>query len=248
METILKEIGLNQTEIKIYTTLLKIGESKSGEVIREGNIKSGRIYEFFDSLIKKGLISSSKKSGVRYFTATDPKNIYRYLDKKTEEIELERDKLKLILPSILANSNYSKKSIVEIYEGLDGLKNAFAKELKFDKGEELLCFGVDPVSTYSKSAIDFFVYNLFKQREKFKVRKLFGELAIREKELIEKNCRYRYMHDDSLATIDIIKDLVLIHLHHEKDMVISIEDKDLAEGLRDQFNSIWKRMETINQI
>ncbi len=61
METILREIGLNETEIKIYITLLKIGESKSGEIIKQGEIKSGRVYEFFDSLIEKGLISYSSK-------------------------------------------------------------------------------------------------------------------------------------------------------------------------------------------
>ena len=240
METILREIGLNETEIKIYTILLKIGESKSGEIIKEGKIKSGRVYEFFNSLVEKGLVSYSTKSGVKYFTATDPKNLYRYLDKKKEELETEKNKLKALLPNLLSNTKYSKKSIVEVYEGLDGLKNAFAKELKFEKGEELLCFGVDPVDTYNKATLDFFVYNLFKQREKFKIRKLSGDEYKNDKTLIEKNCKVKYMHDDSLATIDLIKELVLIHIHYGKDIVISIEDKDLAESLRDQFNNIWK--------
>lgn len=240
MDTILREIGLNETEIKIYMTLLKIGDSKSGEIIKQGQIKSGRVYEFFDSLVEKGLISYSVKSGVKYFTAADPKNLYRYMDKKKQELETQKNKLKSILPNLLANSNYSKKSLVEVYEGIEGFKNAFAKELKFDKGEELLCFGVDPVKSYNKAVIDYYIYNLFKQREKFKIRKLFDEDSRGDKTLIEKNCKFKYMHDDSLATIDVIGNLSLIHLHYGKDIVISIEDKAVAESLRDQFNNIWK--------
>lgn len=240
METILREIGLNETEIKIYKTLLKIGESKSGEIIKEGGIKSGRVYEFFNSLLEKGLISYSIKSGVKYFVATDPKNLNRYLDKKREQLDSQKDKLKSLLPDLLANANYSQKGIVEVYEGIEGFKNAFAKELKFDKGEELLCFGVDPAKTYSKEIVDFYVYNLFKQRNRFKIRKLFGEQSKGDKTLIEENCKYKYMHDDSLATIDVIGNLSLIHLHYGKDIIISIEDKAVAESLRDQFNHIWR--------
>lgn len=240
METILREIGLNETEIKIYTTLLKIGESKSGEIIKEGNIKSGRVYEFFDSLVEKGLISYNSKSGVKYFIATDPKNLYRYLDKKKEDLEAKKDQLKSLLPNILANANYTKKGIVEVYEGIEGFKNAFAKELKFEKGEELLCFGVDPANTYNKKIVDYCVYNLFKQREKFKIRKIFGDKAKGDKTFIEKNCKYKYMPDDNLATIEVIGNLSLIHLHRGKDVIISIEDNEVAESLRDQFNQIWK--------
>ncbi len=240
MENILREIGLNETEIKIYTTLLKIGESKSGEIIKEGKIKSGRVYESFDSLIGKGLISYSMKSGVKYFVAADPKNLYRYLDKKKDEIDFKKNKLKTILPNILSSINYSKRAVVEVYEGIDGMENAFDKELKYNKREELLCFGVDPTDTYSQETIDFFVYNLFKQREKFKIRKLFGEKSRGDKTLVENNSKIKFMKDDSLATIDIINNLILIHLHHGKNVVISIEDKELAESMREQFNYIWK--------
>ena len=240
IEQVLKELGLTEIEIKIYTTLLKIGEAKSGEIIKEGKIKSGRVYEFFNSLIEKGLISHSIKSGVKYFVATDPKNLYHYLDEKRDEINSKEKQLKSILPNLLIKSNYSKRGKVEIYEGLEGLKNAFAKELKFKKGTELLCFGVDPSSTYNKETRDFFIYNLFKQRQKYKIKKLFGERSRGEDILVEKNSHYKYIHDDSLATIDLIENLVLIHLHYGKDIVISIEDEEFAESLRYQFKDIWK--------
>ncbi len=239
MEKILREIGLGETEIKIYLTLLKIGESKAGEIIKEGKIKSGRVYEFFDSLIEKGLIAHNTKSGVKYFVATDPKNLYRYLDKKREKLDSKKEELKAILPNIMANSKYSKKAIVEIYEGIEGFKNAFSKELKFSKGEELFCFGVDAANTYNKEIVEYYLYNLFKHREKYKIKKLFGDKAKGDKTLIEKNCKYKYIHDDSLVTIDIIKNLALIHLHYGKDIIISIEDQEFTESLKEQFLYVW---------
>ncbi len=240
MEDTLREIGLNETEIKIYSTLLKIGEAKSGEIIKDGKIKSGRVYEFFNSLVEKGLISYNIKNGVKHFSATEPTNLYRYLDKKKQELDSRKDKLKELLPALIENSKFQKKSVVEVYEGLEGIKNAFAKELKYKEGEELLCMGVDPVKTYDKRTVDFFVYNFFKQREKFKIRKIFGLNSKGEKEFIEKNAKYKYVDDTSLTTTDIIGNLVIMHLHHEKDIAITIEDKDLAASLRTQFNSIWK--------
>ena len=54
---ILQEIGLTRNEIKVYTSLLDLGESKTGEILKKSGLNSGKIYEILDSLQKKGLVS-----------------------------------------------------------------------------------------------------------------------------------------------------------------------------------------------
>ena len=74
-EKILEEIGLTKGEIRVYLTLLKIGETTTGKIIEEAQISSGKIYEILDKLIKKGLASYVIKDKTKYFNAVSPNRI-----------------------------------------------------------------------------------------------------------------------------------------------------------------------------
>ena len=74
-EKLLEEIGLTRGEIKVYLTLLKIGETTTGKIISEAKISSGKIYEILDKLIQKGLVSYTIKEKTRYFNAASPNRI-----------------------------------------------------------------------------------------------------------------------------------------------------------------------------
>ena len=52
---LLEEIGLTRGEIKVYLTLLKLGETTTGKIIEEAQISSGKIYEILEKLIKKSI-------------------------------------------------------------------------------------------------------------------------------------------------------------------------------------------------
>jgi len=54
---LLQEIGLTNSEITIYTTLLRTGVIKAGELVREVNLHRSRIYEAINRLTEKGLVS-----------------------------------------------------------------------------------------------------------------------------------------------------------------------------------------------
>ena len=51
-EQLLEEIGLTKGEIKVYLTLLRLGETTTGKIIEKAQISSGKIYEILDKLIK----------------------------------------------------------------------------------------------------------------------------------------------------------------------------------------------------
>ena len=84
IEQVLQEIGLTQNEIKVYLTLLELGESKTGEILKKSRLNSGRIYEILNSLQEKGLVSFILKSGVKYFRPADPKRVNDYLNLKNK--------------------------------------------------------------------------------------------------------------------------------------------------------------------
>jgi sugar-specific transcriptional regulator TrmB len=68
MEIPLESIGLTKNEGKVYLTLLKTGTSKTGNLLKNSGLNSGKIYEILDSLKRKGLISETELDGTRHFS------------------------------------------------------------------------------------------------------------------------------------------------------------------------------------
>ena len=84
---ILKEIGLNENEIKVYIILLRLGSSKVNEVYDKTKIPRSFIYEVLKSLIDKGLVSYVIKSGIRYYEAAKPLKLKEILKKKESKLD-----------------------------------------------------------------------------------------------------------------------------------------------------------------
>ena len=82
---VLEDIGLSQTEIKTFITILKSGESKAGEVIKNSGLQSSSVYNALNSLMEKGFVSYIKKSNIKFYKAADPKVIKDYIESKKEE-------------------------------------------------------------------------------------------------------------------------------------------------------------------
>lgn len=55
-EKILQEIGLTNSEIIVYTALLKSGSTKVGELMKRINLHRSRVYEAIERLIENGLV------------------------------------------------------------------------------------------------------------------------------------------------------------------------------------------------
>ena len=82
--SILEEIGLSRTEAKVFLTMLEIGESKAGDIIRESGLQSSSVFNSINSLLKKGFVSYIKKSKVKYYKAVEPESILDYIELKKE--------------------------------------------------------------------------------------------------------------------------------------------------------------------
>ena len=170
LSKVLEEIGLNQSEIKVYLALLELGEAKSGEILMKAGLNSGRIYEIFDSLLKKGFISYVIKSGTKYFSPANPKKILEYIENKEESVIKQKEEFKSLLPNILEKLESQKgETKVEIYIGLNGIKSAYEKELEYIRKTGFVnILGVTSRENYSKKVYNFFVFNQQPRRKKIK--------------------------------------------------------------------------------
>ena len=245
--TVLKEIGLNQSEIKVYLALLDLGESKSGEILKKSGLNSGRIYEVFDTLLKKGFISSVSKSGVKYFSPADPQKIKDYISEKKKQIEKEEKDFDSLLPELMNRIQSRKEDTkIEVFLGLKGLESAYKKELFFAKKAGFVnILGVSSRENYSNKVYDFFVFNQQPKRRNLniKIRKILDSTSkIKRNEEHEKEASIKYYDFVSPVSYTITKGLLIIGIHNdeERSITITIESKEVAESLIQQFELLWR--------
>ena len=79
---ILEDIGLTNSEIKVYTTLLELGSSTAGPIIEKPQFQSSVIHNALNKLTEKGLISYVMEGQRRHYQATDPKHIINFIEEK----------------------------------------------------------------------------------------------------------------------------------------------------------------------
>ena len=117
METsVLRELGLSDKEIKIYLTLLKLGQSTVNLIAKKANLNRVTCYDVLKYLQEKGLVSYVIKSGVKYYESAEPRKLLGDLQEK-------QAKLKSILPELEAlKQSVNEKPSIEVYEGVKGLK------------------------------------------------------------------------------------------------------------------------------
>lgn len=241
----LKKLGLTDYEAKVYLALLEIGEGTSGDILKKADIHTGKVYEILESLKNKGLISEIKKNNIRNYSATEPKRILDYLNKKKQDVVKTEKQVLNIMPLLLEKvKSASKKTIkFEVYTGFEGFKTVFLKEIeKYSSNTEVLVFGIQPKVNYDKKIRDFFKYKVYPERKRKKVlTKKIKDINTRKiKSSSNYPKRVKYLDYKSMTIVEIYKDLVLIESYLENPIILSIESEEVAKSFKHQFEMLWK--------
>lgn len=140
----LESLGLTHNEAIAYVSLSKLGSAKTGQLLKESGLNTGKVYEILDSLKRKGLVSETIIDNVKHFTAAPPDRLIEYINKKKEALEHEIKLAKSLIPDIekIRESKLEPSRIV-IYTGFNGFKTAVWEATKTLKPkEEILAMGV----------------------------------------------------------------------------------------------------------
>jgi len=242
----LEGIGLTKSEVLVYTTLLKIGQSSTGKIIKEAKISSGKIYEILDKLIEKGLVSYILKNNVKYFSASEPYKIKEYVAKRKQEIEEKEKQITKLLPQLKKLKKYSEEEYsTEIFIGLDGFKTAIISAAEnMSNKHQFLSFGGSGARDEKIRWVWGHIGLILKNRQienRFLVTDISKESKAQIKKYIKKfyNMKVKYLPGFHLAPI-IITDNQTIILNFEKLSAIVIKSKTIADQFRFFFESLWK--------
>jgi sugar-specific transcriptional regulator TrmB len=242
-EQLLEEIGLTKGEIKVYLTLLKLGETTTGSIIENAEISSGKIYEILDKLIKKGLTSYIIKEKTKYFTASSPNRILDFMHEKEKELKLKEDKLKKELPFLIDLQKATKKEHeTNLFKGFKGIQTAIFEALDdLTSKEEVLAMGI--ISSKNKT-YNILWQNWHNQRTKKKIncKIIFSDKNTDYYKSFKKmkQTEVRVLQGITPSAIDVIGNRVLIFTYGEEPSCLSINNPEIAKSFKAFFNTMWK--------
>jgi sugar-specific transcriptional regulator TrmB len=230
----LKELGLTDNEVRIYLLLLKEGMLNPTEIAQKLGLHRGYVYDALERMQEKEVISVILKANKKHFQATSPENLIELLKFKLENFEK-------IVPELIKLENLKKEETkVELHKGKRVyrvlLKDMIATLKKNDEAylvgidEEVLITEVEPI--YLKQYIN-----------TIKSKKIKEKIIIKTggKKLKNTNLQYKELDERYIGkTAQIIyTDKVAIFILGVPYYLIIIENKDVAETYRKQFNLLW---------
>jgi sugar-specific transcriptional regulator TrmB len=243
---ILKEIGLTDSESKVYLALLELGDSTRGDIVNKSGIAGSKVYEVLGKLQEKGLASIYIKNKVKHFKPTNPKQIFGYLeDRKQQIVKIERE-AKSILPNLLALYSTSKEEQkVELISGLKGLELIFKEQIELLKKGET-CFVIGGTKGIDEEIIQAFFekVHIWREQKGIKTKMLFNTIQKKSTEKLYSSKKYpntktRYIQHTSPVAINIYKNRTIIIIFDKKINAIHIKSQDVANSFIEYFSLLW---------
>lgn len=129
---ILRKIGLSEGEIKVYDSLLDLGNSSLNEIHGKTGIERRNIYDILNKLIGRGLIGYITENKRKIYSISSPKKIWGYVEEKRHELDKIKQDIDAEMPAIM-NRYASKKSKIDaqIYRGTNGIKAIYEDILNY---------------------------------------------------------------------------------------------------------------------
>ena len=237
VEKIIESAGLTSAESKVYLSLIKLGSSMIGPVLRESGLNSSVAYNCLQRLMGEGLVSYNIKGKKKYFFASDPKNLIRILKEK-------EDALLEAMPILEKLSRTAKnRQEIFIFEGPNSARTVFNDILDtLKKGEEHLVIGVSE----SDSGMGEFIKKWDEKRVK---KGIVKRVIVTEKEsnwlsYYKKQplTKVKSMQEifNMRFTINVYGNKTALVIWGRYPTYILIERKEVAENFRNYFNFLWR--------
>ena len=237
--TLLKDIGLTDTEIKIYLALLSLGATPAGRIVEQTGVYRKNLYDALNKLVEKGLVSYVIEHKKKFFQAKNPENLEKYLDEKKARIEEQKQEIQTTISEMKALFGQAPAEIEsEIYRGTEGIKTILKECLNC---KEVLFIGA---TGDVESRLPYFWPHYNKKREKLKCKWRLLLVYESRNRPITKSRYYEYKILpkilSGLNVIYIYGDSVANVLWLEKPVAFVIKHKSLSQNYKKYFEYLWK--------
>ncbi len=235
--SILEDFGLTKAEIKTYITLLELGSSTAGKILKKSQLQNSVLHRALNSLIEKSLINYILEGRRKIYQATDPENFYNFIDEK-------RRKFDQILPELKKKQLFSKKKEnATIYRGIRGINEVYNIMIN-TKAKEYNTFGGGYPCANLMGEHWWTNLHLKRIANKLKSRQVFDETVRKVgddyNQLPFSKVKFLSKEFFQAQETVIVGNKVAIAVFTENPYAFLIEDKAVADGYRKHFEVLWR--------
>ncbi len=251
MSTPLHNLGLEDSEARVYEALLELGPSTVSEVTKKAGITRTLGYDVLDRLALHGLVdrTSGKGSKITY-SANHPRSLVQYVTNRKNQWERRVKDVSTLLPELVSLYKIAEKPVVRYQDGVDGVKSIFLETLE-STTEILSILDIEgwDVPEFKKWGKD---YNKQRSERRIKERILILDTQ-RGREWMKyyrgsfKYTNYRWIKPDKLpgiadfgGEINVYENKVVMALLKKPNrMGVMVESMALSNILRGLFELAW---------
>ena len=248
METsILKDLGLTDSEIEVFMGLFHLGEASVRQLVKKAGKHRTNIYDTLEKLMEKGLVSSTIVNKVKYFYIANPYKLEEYFKEKENKFKKQETELRNFINNLSSiKPEIKTKQKIEVFKGIDGLRSLYYKLSEVAKpNEEVYIIG--SVKKVFKM-MEYYLLDISKKTANINIKgKMIASHMIFKRQVmrtIQKfvNIEIRFIDAALLSpsAIIIFKDFVGFFNYIDEPFTILINDKSIADSYRNYFNGVWK--------
>lgn len=119
--SLLRSIGLNESEAKVYLTNLELGPSPAHILVKRSGFSRPATYQAIDMLLEKGLMTSVLRGKRNVYIAESPDRLMGVGQLQVKNLQSKVDDLQSVLDSLKLMQR-GDRPVMRFVEGLDGLK------------------------------------------------------------------------------------------------------------------------------
>lgn len=244
IKSILKEI-LSDLEIRVYLAALE-GPLTISQLAKKANVNRSGTYRIVENLVNKGLLSKELKMYGQHIVAEHPKKVLQLLANSQRKFRRKELEFEQLMPELVADFNTGEnKSSIKIYEGRDGLENAYNLML-----EECHDTQIQALSGDMELVLNVFDIKFWRHwNAKIFAKNNTARMIVNDSE----QARHFKHHNDSEKFITkIIPNFKLqtdINIFNDKVLIVSFKDKiatlifskSIADSYRILFENVWEK-------
>lgn len=239
MEKELEKMGLTNNEIKVYNSLLEVGENTVGPIIRKLGMHRQVGYDALEGLIKKRMVIRTTKNNRHYFRIADPKNI---LENVKQKEEVAKNLIEEINNKI---AGQKKGQEIRVYEGEKAYRDFVKRkdDMQPPNSEYLVVTGASNrfKEIMNKSGV-FERSNKIRKKKNIKTKLIFCNIDRAEgKKVGRVNSEIRFLPKgyDSPTSFEVWHDSIALSSYGNEVFSIEIKNKDFHKAYKNYFNFLW---------
>lgn len=241
----LKEVGLSEYEIKLYTFSLSMGPSLVSKLARDMGVSRPNLYKIIEGLEKRGLTNFMERKGYnKRFSVVSPTEVANLLREKRKKLEHIDQNLTQQMPDLIGLFKQGEQATkINILQEYTKILDAFDKVFEESKNEILFLGSADDLNEMvSYSRLEKQIRKRIKRGVHTKLLLFPGEAAEIFKKRDKKELRETRVItnlDQFITSFYIFANKIIIW-QPKAPLAVLIEDEYIVQMFKSMFDQLWE--------